>query len=336
VKSTEEQNSYTAGNGTGTAHAGNGSAEAEAELARYLPHLSRMSVQLRQTAAQIEDSVVEVCKSFQGIAERSRATVARTSDFLVHDSDTATGKRSFESLLQACGQTMLGIMASITEAGQLSRRAIERIEQIDRAAQQISLALMQLEHISTGNKILALNARIEAARSGSMGAGFAAVAVELASQTVKSRDVTAEVGELAANLRALAEFTLEDLRAMSSKDQERVQQCKREVDDAIRELHAAHDEMKSMMNSMTADGTLLASDIGNAVRGLQFQDRTNQRIAHVVEDLETLQQRLRHGGNVASSSPAADEGFSAYTMREEREVAGLSGEEAPAGDVELF
>jgi hypothetical protein len=87
---------------------------------------------------------------------------------------------------------------------------------------------------------------------------------------------------------------------------------------------------------MTADGTLLASDIGNAVRGLQFQDRTNQRIAHVVEDLETLQQRLRHGGNVASSSPAADEGFSAYTMREEREVAGLNGEEAPGGDVELF
>jgi len=31
-----------------------------------------------------------------------------------------------------------------------------------------------------------------------------------------------------------------------------------------------------------------------------------------------------------------DEGFSAYTMREEREVAGMGGNEAPAGDVELF
>jgi methyl-accepting chemotaxis protein len=310
--------------------------DAEAELARYLPHLGKMSLQLKQTAAQIEDSVVEVCRSFQGIAERSRATVARTTDFLVRDDGSASGKRSFESLLQACGETMLTVMTSITEAGKLSRRAIDRIEQIDRAAQQISFALLQLEHISTGNKILALNARIEAARSGSMGAGFAAVAVELASQTVKSRDVTAEVGELAANLRALAEFTLEDLRTMSSKDQERVEQCRREVDQAIKELHAAHDEMKSMLNAMTEDGAMLASDIGSAVRGLQFQDRTNQRIAHVVEDLDTLQQRLKHVGNVSSIAAAADEGFSAYTMREEREAAGLHGEESSSGDIELF
>ena len=38
---------------------------------------------------------------------------------------------------------------------------------------------------------------------------------------------------------------------------------------------------------MTADGALLATDIGSAVRGLQFQDRISQRIAHVVSDLDT-------------------------------------------------
>jgi hypothetical protein len=43
-----------------------------------------------------------------------------------------------------------------------------------------------------------------------------------------------------------------------------------------------------------------------------------------------------HAGNVAPGTEAADEGFSAYTMLEEREVAGLGEAEASAGDVELF
>jgi hypothetical protein len=100
----------------------------EDELARCLPHFGKMGLQLQQTAAQIEESVVDVCKSFQGIAARSKATVARTAEFLVQDDNAATGKRSFESILQACGGTMLKIMSSTAEAGELSRRAIERIE----------------------------------------------------------------------------------------------------------------------------------------------------------------------------------------------------------------
>ena len=169
------------------------------------------------------------------------------------------------------------------------------------------------------------------------GMGFAVVAVELAAATVKSRTVTAQVGELALNLRSLAQSTLQDLRTMNEKDSERVEQCRHEVDESLRDLQTAHGEMADMLNGMTAEGALLATDIGSAVRGLQFQDRTSQRIAHVVSDLDTLCTRLKmHAGHVAPGAAAADEGFSAYTMQEEREVAGLAEAEASAGDVELF
>jgi len=311
--------------------------EVEAELARYLPHLGKMGTQLKQTSAQIEESVVGVCRSFQGIADRARATVARTTGFLGREEDLGAGKRSFEGLLQACGATMLNILSATAEAGETSDRAVERIGEMDQASQQITVQLRQLEDIANGNKILALNARIEAAHSGEHGAGFAAVAVELASQTAKSRDVTNLVGDLVGNLRALAQATLDDLTRMHDREQERAAQCKREVDKALHDLHAAHDEMKAMLSGMTEDGALLANDIGSAVRGLQFQDRISQRIAHVVADLDTLRERLADHFDTASlPEAAADQGFTAYTMQEEREVAGLHGHEAAAGDIELF
>ena len=324
-----------------TAHGGlnasGGHSEVDAALARYRSQLGRMGEQLRQTSKQIEDSVVGVCDSFQGIASRAQATVVRATGFLGNDGQSTSDRLSFEGLIETCTGTLVRIMNTALEAGHISRRAIERIEEMDKASQQISETLSQLDQITNSNRMLASKARIEAAHAGTAGMGIAVVAVELAAATVKSRTVTAQVGALALNLRTLAQSTLQDLRKMNERDSARVEQCRLEVDESLRDLRSAHSQMAAMLNGMTSDGALLATDISSVVRGLQFQDRTSQRIAHVVSDLDTLCTRLKiHAGHVALSAPAADEGFSAYTMHEEREVAGLGEAEASAGDVELF
>jgi methyl-accepting chemotaxis protein len=311
--------------------------EVEAELARYLPHLGQMSEQLRQTSKQIESSVVEVCGSFQGIALRAKEAVARTAGFLRQDGEGSFKSRSFEGLVEDCSQTLVKILNVTEETGEVSRRAIERIRQMDRTSQSIRGAIEQLDQIAEGNKILALNARIEAARAGEHGAGFAVVAMEVISQTERSQKVNAQVRELILNLHALAESTLEDLQRMNEQDRKRVEECKAEVDESLKDLQGAHDEMKTMLTGMTEEGTSLSQEIGAAVRGLQFQDRANQRIGHVVEDLETLRARLanRFGGD-GDLRTASIEGFSDYTMHEERAVAGIHGAESSQGNVELF
>jgi methyl-accepting chemotaxis protein len=309
----------------------------EAELARYLPHINKMSEQLKQTSAQIETSVVGVCDSFQGIAERARQTVARTTGFLGQRGDGRSDKQSFEGLIESCGQTLVKILTATEEAGEVSQRAIERIQQMDNASQLVSRALLQFEEIARGNRILALNARIEAARAGEYGGGFGVVAMELLSQTARSQKLTAEVSGLMADLRALAGSTLGDLSRMNEQGQKRSEKSRREVNQSLGDLQAAHGEMKEMLTEITQEGALLANDIGSAVRGLQFQDRTSQRIAHVVEGLDTIHARLQtRFGQLGAAETASDEGFSSYTMQEERAVAGIEFAEAAGGDIELF
>ncbi|MFY9852802.1 MAG: methyl-accepting chemotaxis protein, partial [Terracidiphilus sp.] len=303
----------------------------------YLPHLSRMSAQLKQTSKQIESSVVGVCDSFQGIAERARSTVSRTADFLSSKDNGASSKQSFATLIQNCSATLVKILNTTEEAGEVSRRAIDRIDQMDHASQMIGSALVKLEQIAHENKMLAMNARIEAAHAGIHGAGFAVVAVEVVSQTERAQEVTAQVGGLIANLRALAGSTLEDLRRMNEQDSKRLEKCRHEVDDSLRDMQDAHGEMEQMLTGMTDEGALLANDIGAAVRGLQFQDRTGQQIAHVVEDLDTLYAKLTaRVGSAGEWEAASNEGFSAYTMLEERQVAGIAITESAGGEIDLF
>jgi methyl-accepting chemotaxis protein len=314
-----------------------GSGVVETELARYLPHFTRMSKQLKQTSQQIENSVVEVCSNFQAIAQRATLTVSRTANFLSDKGNRDSRKQSFEGLIQNCTGTLVKILNTTEEAGEVSRRAIDRIHQMDKASELINKALTQLEQIDRENKMLAMNMRIEAAHAGRAGAGFAVVAVEVVSQTERSQQVTSEVKDLITGLRALANSTLTDLKQMNERDLKRVEECRREVDDSLRDMQIAHNDMKTVLTESTDDGALLANDIGAAVRGLQFQDRTSQQIAHVVEDLETLHGRLAVlFADEMAVQAASNEGFSAYTMQEERDIAGMIGTESAAGDVELF
>ena len=312
-----------------------GNSESGLELAQCMPQLNRMMEQLSQTSTQIEQSIVEVCKSFQDIAQRARDNGQRVAGFL--GSTSASDDRSFESLLQTCAATMVKLLDASAASGKVSKRAVERIQGIQNAAAQITKALGMLETIASANKILALNARIEAAHSGIHGAGFAAVAVELSLHTDRSREVTAQLSDLTDNLRRLATSTVTDLQKMQKEDDQRALVCRNEVDETLVDLRSAHGQMEQMLHAMKDEGKLLANDIGAAVRGLQFQDRVSQRIAHVVEDLAIVHERMSaHFGDAPNLPMKAVQAFSGQSMQEERAVYGVVGNESPGGDVDLF
>jgi methyl-accepting chemotaxis protein len=300
-------------------------------IAECLPHFGRLSEQLRQTSAQIESSVIGVCGSFQAIAERARAAVTQTSSFLETEASEKSAKRSFDSLVSSCSQTLVKTLEASEEAAETAERAIERVTNMEEISNNICKTLEKLENVARASRMLAMNARIEATHAGELGAGFNVVAVEVASQSNQVRELASHVDTLTTHLREQASTTVADLHSIAQRERQRLEQSRSEVEATLEDLRAAHQEMKQELASMNEQSALLASDIGSAVREMQFQDRVSQQIAHVVQDLETLQAKL-----VSSEDGGGAPSFSSFTMREEREIAGMSDPESAAGDVELF
>lgn len=306
------------------------------EVIQFLPDFHRMSRQLRETSRQIESSVVGVCSSFHAMAERAQSAVKRTAGFLRSDGTVSDGTLSFEQLIEQCSKALVKILKSAEETGEVSRRAIERVQKIDAVSREINAAIAKLEWIAQENKMLAMNARIEAAHAGAAGAGFAVVAVEVVSQTERANAVTTAVNALVSDLRYLADSTVKDLGRMTLDESERLEQCRAEVSRTLADMRNTHSGMKAVLVGMTDESALLVSDIGAAVRQLQFQDRTGQQIAHVIEDLERAHARLSTVLGGSRSHDLVSSGPSNLTMHEERMIAGSAEVESAAGDVELF
>jgi hypothetical protein len=129
-----------------------------------------------------------------------------------------------------------------------------------------------------------------------------------------------------------------DLEQMAVRNRTIVEDHRVLIAQTLQDLNGVHDEMQQALTEMSSDSSQLAGDVSSAVQGLQFQDRTNQRIAHIVEALEDMYQRFSaHCGD----QPVHDEHYmrdllKRYTMEEERHAAGVSSKKAVTGELELF
>lgn len=306
-------------------------------LVSCLPAVSLMKTQLADTVTQIEQAVVGVCDSFQDIAQRARDSVSKTETFLASRDSKDAENISVNQLIGQCQNTMGDLLGAIEDAGKVSRRAVEQMRKIDGYAATITASLKKLDEIAESNKVLALNARIEAARAGASGSGFAIVANEVNTQSQKSREVIQQVAGVAGHLREAADTAVNDLEQLNRHDQQNVEHSRQSIGTTLTSFQDLHQRMQQMLSEMSMEGELLANDISAAIRGLQFQDRASQRIHHVQDGMQMLHTELEKlsRGDLEGTKQVHKDILTYYTTREERNTAGVEDQSTP-GEIELF
>jgi len=306
------------------------------QVATSLPVFDVMGTQLKETANQIEIAVVDVCNRFQSMVERARAGVTSASELLAGDS-TGKSRESIGALIEEAQQTIETLLQHSQHSAQVSESAIERIQKVQTATDDITKSLAQLDDITIGNRLLAVNARIQAVYAGDRAAGFGGVANEIAVQARRSAEIVDLIRAVSGELRSIAQSALTDLQIMAAEDRRALERSKTEVDRVLEDFRRMHGHTRNFIQKMTQENASVADEIASAVRSLQFQDRINQRMGHVIGELESLRGTFAmHTKDVHVDSKAILDRLSRlYTMHEERSVVG-NDDSSGAGDVELF
>jgi methyl-accepting chemotaxis protein len=309
----------------------------EEQVATALPVLDVMGTQLKQTSDQIESAVMDVCTRFQSMMQRAKAGVNSASELLAGDA-TGRSRESIGTLIEEAQETIESLLKHTQHSAKVSQSAIERINRVRAATDEITKSLTQLDDITIGNRLLAVNARIQAVYAGDRAAGFGGVANEIAVQARRSSEIVDLIRSVSGELRTISQSALTDLQVMAADDHKAMEKSKQEVDRVLEDFRRMHGHTRQFIEKMTQENASVVEEISAAVRALQFQDRINQRMGHVIGELDGLKKALsRHCQHVEVDSKAVLERLSSlYTMHEERTVLGTNDSALSEGDVELF
>jgi methyl-accepting chemotaxis protein len=303
------------------------SAALVSELQASLPMLPVLAGQLREVTSQIEKSVVQVCESFQAMAQRARQAAAQvplaTDDGARHPERPAGG---LTGLIASTRETMADLLRRIEQTSEFSSVTVQRMGTMEEQIGGLATTLRDIDEVASNARVLALNGQLEAARAGEHGAAFGVVATETAKMAVHAVASSRTIRERITTVSSTISSAAAELRNRAAADTAEAGRSREEVERALDSMTRLHEEMQEAISQAKRNSDQLARDISAAVMAMQFQDSVSQRIGHVVETLEELHRVFAAYVDPAADAPApavrdwTNHMAEAYTMDSERRV----------------
>ena len=217
----------------------------QSSIGEIVQGVAASSMELQSTAqamsATLEETTMHtdlVAQSMANARNGTTAAAAASDEFAMSIGEISR---------QAANSAELARQASDT-AGQADQTVSDLLSSADQIGQVVEL----IHSIARRTNLLALNASIEAARSGEAGRGFAVVASEvkeLAAQTSRATD------DIAAQIRSMQDSTGASVSAL------------RTINGQIKQLESSAVSIASAVDQQTLAGQELARSIDAAARG---------------------------------------------------------------------
>ncbi|MBV9561019.1 MAG: methyl-accepting chemotaxis protein [Bradyrhizobium sp.] len=250
--------------------------------------------EIQQTSAVVETEAEALSGRFQRLAVCAEQQTARVESL----SKLAIGIQIDEEVVpidRIAGlleDTLSDVVEKILHLSKDSMSMVYALNELNANVGRVHNCMAELNGINRTTNMLALNARIEAERSGTAGAAFRVVANEVRDLSRATHDLSISMnGELKAVTEGIASGHT-TLQRVATIDMSQNLMAK----DRLEVLMSALIRRTEMLTSVVADAVkeaeVIAADVEGMVTGIQFQDRARQRLEHVVDTLHVVDQAL--------------------------------------------
>lgn len=270
-------------------------------------------LEIQETSSVVETEAENLSGRFQHLAVCADAQTARVENL----SQLAVGIEvdgqvfPIDKIAGLLEDTLSDVVEKILLLSKDAMSMVYALSDLNANVDRVDDCMAELGKINRITNMLALNARIEAERAGSAGAAFRVVAGEV-------RDLSGATQRLAADMESELSAVTEGiasghrtLQRVATIDMSQNLMAKDRLEVLMHALVRRSDSLNAMVSDAMKEAAVISADVGGMITGFQFQDRTRQRLEHVVDTLHVVDQgleELRHeteaslpGGPIAES-----------------------------------
>jgi len=240
--------------------------------------------EVRRVSSIVQDAIANLTESFHNLSANGQREEETIHGIIEHGSGSSANG-SFLSEASALLQNFIDTLIDI------SKQSIETVHRIDEMGEHMDGVFRLLDDvkaIADQTNLLALNAAIEAARAGEAGRGFAVVADEVRQLSMRSNKLNEEIiAGVNAGKQAIAAVR-ETMGKMASRDMNVAISGKEKVDEALKLSEEHNLFVSEQIGRLGEISDSINTDVGNAVRCLQFEDMVTQSMAAAELHLQRL------------------------------------------------
>lgn len=153
-------------------------------------------IKVAENARAIDAGANEIRMGADDLAKRTEQQAASVEETAAALEQITTAVKDSTARAQEAGALVNHTKAEAERSGEVVRRAVVAMEQIEKSSSEISNIISVIDEIAFQTNLLALNAGVEAARAGEAGKGFAVVAQEVRELAQRSASAAKDIKAL--------------------------------------------------------------------------------------------------------------------------------------------
>ncbi|WOC79301.1 methyl-accepting chemotaxis protein [Stutzerimonas frequens] len=259
------------------------SSAVEALLLAVVPTWRSNVDQVRQVQ---QGSIGELFSRFSGMTQRLQQTL--------NTSEAVVGGNGMASSLRQARDQLNTVTGAFHAASERKAELLGTIGELNQHASELQHMSRLVQDIARQTNLLALNAAIEAARAGDYGRGFSVVADEVRKLSTLSAETGQDMDQKVGEINQAISATVSAAEELSNTEQSNLHYLDEVTGEVMQGLSASLEELSDTSLLLQQDTRHTQADIEEIVVNLQFQDRTDQMLDHLQQDMQRLHEAVEH------------------------------------------
>ena len=271
-------------------------------------------IQLNDSVSEFTAAILNIISNLSSVNQNVSSINSKTTSLLGPDSIF-----SDKSLL-IIQEELNAILTGLIKSSEISRELAKSIKSIVGIVSDLTKSVFEIEEVGNEIEIIALNARVKAARTGIKGSSLDVLAEAIQKLSLDAKNHT---GSISTVLNIISEISqrLNMESDLVVNEEDNIDSTKKKISEILNSFSDIGTKTSTVLKKFQNKVNNLKSDIIITINSIAIHDWVKEKVSNIIEELTLIVNEIKNFGVFSSDRERNTNGLmKKYTMHSERKI----------------